>query len=290
MKLIYPLRWLSVVLLLAIGFAVWPQIAHPQLSEVEPLTDIFGGTAMIPANGPNPEEPLTALARGYYEFSTTDLTLNGPIPLVLTRTYRSQELNGSGTAIAFEFGVGMASNYDLRLFSQSYVNNGNYKNMQIVMPDGAQYNCDRTSSCSKGNCTDYTDAVFECTNNPGSFFGAVVSYNSSDPGWNVQRKDGEIFYFPNGSALTSITDRYQNSIIITRNSSGNPTEITDSNGRYINFYYTDSSNPEQITRAVDNVGRTVNYTYTSNSQMASVQTPTAIPLNSPGARLPTWPR
>jgi RHS repeat-associated protein len=166
----------------------------------------------------------------------------------------------------------MASNYDLRLFSQSYVNNGNYTNMQIVMPDGAQYNCDRTSSCSKGNCTDYTDAVFQCTNNSGSFFGAVVSYNSSDPGWNVRRKDGETFYFPNGSALTSITDRYQNSIIITRNySSGNPTKITDSTGRYINFYYTDSSNPEQITRAVDNVGRTVNYTYTSNSQMASVQ-------------------
>lgn len=271
MKLIYPLRWLSVVLFLAIGFAVWPQIAHPQLSEVQPLTDIFGGTAMIPANGPNPEEPLTALARGYYEFSTTDLTLAGPIPLTLTRTYRSQELNGSGTAIAFEFGVGMASNYDLRLFSQSYVNNSNYKNMQIVMPDGAQYNCDRTSSCSKNNCTDYTDAVFQCTNNPGSFFGAVVSYNSSDPGWNVQRKDGEIFYFPNGSALTSITDRYQNSITITRNSSGNPTEISDSNGRYINLYYSDSNNPDQITQAADSAGRTVNYTYTNKSQMASVE-------------------
>jgi RHS repeat-associated protein len=113
--------------------------------------------------------------------------------------------------------------------------------------------------------------VFECTNNPGSFFGAVVSYNSSDPGWNVRRKDGTVFYFPNGSALTSITDRYQNSITITRNSSGNPTEITDSNGRYINLYYTDSNNPDQITQAVDNPGRTVNYTYTSKSQMASVQ-------------------
>ena len=89
MKLVHPLRWFSVAMLLVVGFAVSPQIAHPQLTDVQPLFDIFGGTAMIPAFGPNPEEPLTALARGYYEVLTTDLTLAGPIPLTLTRTYRS---------------------------------------------------------------------------------------------------------------------------------------------------------------------------------------------------------
>ncbi len=269
MKLVHPFRWFSVILLLVAGFAIWPRMAQPQLTTIQPLTDIFGGEAMIPANGPNPEEPLTALARGYYEFSTTDLTLPGPIPLVLTRTYRSQEVDGAGNTITFDFGVGMTSNYDLQLFSQSYVNNGNYTNMQIVMPDGAQFNCARTSSCSKNNCTDYTDAVFQCTNNPGSFFAAVVSYNSSEPGWNVRRKDGETFYFPNGAALASITDRYGNQVNVVRNSSGNPTEITDTDGRYINLYYTESSNPGQITQAVDSAGRTVIYAYNSDAQMTS---------------------
>jgi hypothetical protein len=69
--------------------------------------------------------------------------------------------------------------------------------------------CNRTNSCTQNGCTDYTDAVFECTANPvGPFFGAVITYDSSFPGWDVTRKDGMVYKFRSGSSpLQSITDR-----------------------------------------------------------------------------------
>lgn len=154
---------------------------------------IIGGTP--PTTAPPPGEPLTNLSQGLFEYSATDLSLAGPFPIAVTRTYRTRDLGPNSAWLAGAFGVGTNLNYDMFLYSNSEKSNGTFTDAEVVLPDGGQVVCPRTSSCSQGNCSDYTDAVFTCNQTPGPFFGSRLTYLTSNPGWVLSNKDGSWLFF-----------------------------------------------------------------------------------------------
>jgi RHS repeat-associated protein len=250
--------------LLAISSAFY--LARPAGASV-----IIGGTP--PATGPAPGEQGTALSAGLYTFSNSDFVLAGPLGLKFDRVYRSNDETSAATWNARPFGVGFSLSYDMFLYSQSEAAGQGYSDAELVLPDGGQVYCARTSTCTQNGCTDYTDAVFTCTQGPlGPYYGATVTYDSSLPGWDMTLKDHSIYKFGLGAPMQSVTDRNGNSVTLTRSGgqSGNITQINDSNGRYVDLYYNDSHNPNQITEAVDNSGRTIFYSYDLYQRLTDV--------------------
>jgi RHS repeat-associated protein len=234
---------------------------------------IIGGTP--PNAAPAPGERYTDLGQGLFEYAHTDFKIAGPIPIVVTRVYRSKDWDSNQNFIVRPFGIGMNLNYNMYLYSQSEAAGTGYTDAEIVLPDGGRVVCNRTSSCTQNGCTDYTDAVFQCTSNPdATFFGAEITYNAGTPGWNVTLKNRKVYSFGRGAPLQSISDRYGNQVTLVRSGgqNGKITQIRSSNGRYINFSYTDSANPNLITEAVDNSGVSFAYGYDSNSRLTSAST------------------
>src|SRR5256714_6097290 len=85
-------------------------------------------------------------------------------------------------------------------------------------------------------------------------------------------KDGAVYCFPDSDASNNprsaapngMHDRYGNSLVFTRDSNHNLTQITSPGSRWIQFTY-DSSN--RITQAKDNIGRTVTYSYDAGGRL-----------------------
>jgi RHS repeat-associated protein len=231
---------------------------------------IVGGTP--PNTAPAPGEQYTDLGQGLFEWSMTDFKIAGPIPIVMTRVYRSKDWINQNFIVR-PFGVGFNLNYNMYLYSNSEAANNTYTDAEIVLPDGGQVVCNRTSSCTQNGCTDYTDAVFQCTSNPdATFFGAQITYNAGTPGWDVTLKNRKVYSFGLGAPLHSIRDRYGNQVTLVRSGgqNGNITQISSSNGTYINLSYTDSSNPNLITQATDNLNKSFIYNYDTNNRLTSV--------------------
>jgi RHS repeat-associated protein len=256
-------------IVIVLGACVVLDLSQAQIGPLTPVGGIFGNEPIPDQTLPS-GEPYAAISRGKYEFSTTDLSLPGPMPLQLTRTYRSEDTGGGGSWQIMPFGIGMNFNYDLWLSSESIQAGQGYRDIDFVYPDGQLVYCGRTNSCTQNNCTDYTDAVFQCTSNPDLvFYGSTIVYDSSiapSGGWDLTRKDGTVYKFPKAKPVASITDRFGNSIAIAwkttpNNSQYAPTSITDSNGQWIDFAYNNSSNSGLATSANDSAGRTVTYTY-----------------------------
>jgi RHS repeat-associated protein len=252
------------IALLAIAFAF--DFARPAGASV-----ITGGTP--PATGPAPGEQGTALSAGLYTFSVSDFVLAGPLGLKVDRVYRSNDVTSAGIWNARSFGVGFSLNYDMFLYSRSEASNQGFSDAELVLPDGGQVYCARTSTCTQQGCTDYTDATFTCTQGPlGPYYGATISYDSGLPGWDMTLKDHSIYRFGLGAPMQSVTDRNGNSVTLTRSGgqNGKITQILDSNDRYVDLYYNNSNEPNLITEAVDNSGRTIFYSYDQLGRLLSV--------------------
>jgi RHS repeat-associated protein len=236
---------------------------------------IIGGTP--PAGAPAPGELYTDLGQGLFEWSHTDFNIAGPMPIVMTRVYRSKDWDSNHNFIVRPFGIGFNLNYNMYLYSRSEAAGTGagtgYTDAEIVLPDGGQIVCNRTSSCSQNNCSDYTDAVFQCTSSPdATFFGAQITYDAGTPGWDVTLKTQKVYSFGLGAPLQSIHDRYGNSTTLVRSGgqNGRISQIISSTGRYINFSYADSANSNLITEATDDSGRNYNYSYDTNNRLTSV--------------------
>ena len=129
-----------------------------------------------------------------------------------------------------------------------------------MLPDGGRVRFDRISAG-----TLWTNAVYQNTTNPGSFYGATIAWNGN--GWTLTEKNGTALIFPESfnasspqqAALITIRDRNGNTVTLTRDSSSHDlTRVTSPNGRYISFTYDTN---HRITQAQDNIGRTVQYVY-----------------------------
>ncbi len=136
------------------------------------------------------------------------------MPIVISRTYRSRDQDSSNNFFGRAFGSGTTLNYNIFLYSNSEVANGTYSDAEVVMPDGSQI------ECTGNGVSQYQNASFTCKQQPtGIWFGATIAWNSTTSLWNLTRKDGTVYAFPYSGKLQSITDRYNNSIVVTRNTS-----------------------------------------------------------------------
>jgi YD repeat-containing protein len=255
--------------------------AHAQLIGCEQTGT---GSCVADSPGPAPGEQFTELSSGIFTYSKTDMTLPGPMPINVTRVYRSGDKVGSNWN-ARAFGLGTSLGYDMFLYSFSEAANGQFTDAEVVMPDGGMIKCIRSDTNA---ATDYVDAVFACNQQPtGVWFGSTLTYNS---GWDLKRLDGTTYHFGFNSPLQTITDRYGNYISIVR---GGPkasicsnavpansiSTISSSNNRSVSFCYDDSNYAAGISKITDNsaVGKLVTYTYGPNQQL---QTATQTALNA----------
>jgi RHS repeat-associated protein len=251
-----------------------------------------------PGNNDNDGDPVD-LGTGLFIYEKTDLVLPDVIPLVLTRTYRQNDPQSRA------FGIGTSMPYDMFMVGDNNTFPEGYTFQDLILADGSRIHFQRTSPCTGANgYCDFTNAIYEHTTSSTDFYGAILKFQNCSPSgiWTLTKKDGTVYCFPDSDASnnprsaapTGIQDRYGNSLIFTRDSSHNLTQIATPNGRWINFTY-DAGN--RIIQAQDNIGRTVtysydaggrliqitdanggvwNYTYDAFSQMTSIQDPRGI--------------
>lgn len=250
----------------------------------DPTTRIYEFTgAMInfgPAPPPDAEPPGDCcgndadpvnLWTGLFELQQTDLFLPDVLPLSLTRTYRTRDLD------VRPFGVGTTHPYAMFLWSAQQ-----YQQADLVLPDGGRIHFVRTTAG-----TGFSDAKFEhketetTSATPTAFYKSGLAWRNPAAdmcgGWDLTLKDGTVYVFGDTAPLQAIRDRYGNTVRLTWSTTnsfdcgiGNLQQVTSPHGRWISFTY-DASN--RITQAKDNIGRTVGYTYDANGNLWKVIDP-----------------
>jgi hypothetical protein len=240
----------------------------------------INGTTLPPAKGPTPDETCLpmgksmALSWGYcdvasalFSYTHVDMTLPGPMPIVLQRFYRSEAYDKNGAAVSYPFGPGTNFYYNMFLWSESEDANGTLNNVDLILPDGGRVFC----GCTGSSCTPPNGSEFKCTATPSqTFYSATIQYVATPQSWVLTTKDGTQYSFTYGQSqgtfLQSITDRYGNQITINRQM---PYlwKISSSNGRYVLLNLTSINGTAVITQAQDNFGRMTSYQYNSNGWM-----------------------
>jgi len=223
------------------------------------VNDYLNGPAQGNNNG-TCCEPVD-LGTGLFVYTHTDLAVPDVIPLVLTRTYRQNDVTtsvqGDGEVIiiglSLAFGVGATHPYDIFLYRPSG------GDIYLVLPDGGSI---------------HFSASGECTDSPTSFYGATVAEISDQ--WVVTKKDGTVLTFPapftgaktpQQEAIIGYQDRNGNKLTFSRDANSNLTQITSPNGRYIQFTLDPAG---RITQATDNIGRIVRYAYDGGGRLTQV--------------------
>ncbi|MCH8623099.1 kelch repeat-containing protein, partial [Undibacterium sp. TS12] len=200
---------------------------------------------------------------GLFLNESTDLQVNDIIPLSVARSYRQRDADSRA------FGIGTNLSYDVFLVGNSTV----WSYQDLVLPDGSQLHFPRITPG-----TDYQTAVYQHSSSNTAFNGATVRWNGPLWSWIMTLKDGTVLQFPEAmnsnsarkGALTSIRDRYNNTLTMVRDSNGNLTKVTSPSGRYIQFTY-DGYN--RITLATDNLTRSVKYEYDTTGRLNKVTYP-----------------
>jgi YD repeat-containing protein len=222
----------------------------------------------VPNRTPAIGEEFTYLSSGMFEYSKTDLSLPGPMPINVTRVYRSSDKT-SGNFNNRAFGLGTRLSYDMFL-----INVGSTET-DVHMPDSSVLVCKGQSH------------PFSCNYAPsGVWFNAYIDSTSD-----LVRQDGTQYHFDSSGLLVSIKDHYDNEITITRGPASEnsachgtiggggsvPSEyvasVSSSNGRTVYFCYDDSNNPYDITGIADNANPTIKkvlYTYDNSSRLKTV--------------------
>ncbi|MBR8091543.1 Ig-like domain-containing protein [Burkholderia cenocepacia] len=231
-----------------------PQPGHP----ANPSSPSHsGGQSGCVSQGGDPVDCAT----GLFVLSRNDLAVAGTIPLVLTRVYRQ----GDSTSRAF--GIGGNDRYDIFTVGDTWP----WTYQDLILPDGGRIHFVRTSSG-----TSWTDAVYKHTATPSAYYGAVISWVNN--GWQLKMRDGRTMFFAECAGCTSsrmaalreFDDRLGNKLILTRDSYGNLTQISNPDGRFISLTY-DGAN--RVTQAQDSIGRTVTYQYDASGRLAQVTDP-----------------
>ena len=225
-----------------------------------------GPTVMppLPAEAENPGNGCRAQAgdpcdtmTGLYYQRDTDMEVPDVMPIHLTRTYRTKDMEKRA------FGIGASHNY-----AQYMLRDDLCSIVRIVMPDGGYREFTRTSGT---NCLDST---LQHLTTQTAFYGAMFSWDQSIERYRLRFKDGTEWRFSDYGWLVAMLDRNGNTLTLTRAAAGglagNLTKITTPNGRYLTFTY-DTSN--RITQVTDILGRTIGYTYDANGNLWKVTNP-----------------
>jgi RHS repeat-associated protein len=203
-------------------------------------------------------------ATGLFLHSSTDLTIKDVVPIKIDRTYRP------GDNAMRAFGIGTTLAYDFFLVGDTFP----WTYQELILPDGGRVRFNRISSG-----TSWTDAVYKHTSTGTKYYGAIIRYKGESACyWELSLKSGGRTCFPESflssnarrAAAVSISDRYGNTVQLTRDSNGNVTRITSPSGRFVDLAY-DASN--RIIRASDNGGRTLAYEYDAGGRLAKATGP-----------------
>ncbi|WP_371785161.1 RHS repeat-associated core domain-containing protein [Streptosporangium subroseum] len=191
------------------------------------------------------------LSTGQLMDSRTDLAVDDVMPIEVTRTlYQGDTANR-------DFGIGQLGAYNAFLHSAEQ-----YQEVDLYLPGGAIIHYDRTSPG-----VGFADAVFGAVDTPGEYRGSTISRDNTRDGWELRRRDGMRYFFPQYAPLAEIRDHNDNTITLTRDSDLNLIQITSPNGKWIKLAY----NPQRrVTGLRDNIGRTVGYTYNAGGRLETV--------------------
>jgi RHS repeat-associated protein len=219
-----------------------------------------GGPGRPPGDCCGTDGDPVNLTTGLFVQESTDLVVPDVIPIILTRTYRSQDLEPR------PFGVGTIHPYAIFLWSAEQ-----FQQADLILPDGGRIHYVRTS-----DGFGFADAIFThqpgptTTATPTEFYKSTLAWN--DNGWDLTLKDGTVYVFGKEAPLQAIRDRNGNTLTITHanGQTGNITRVTSPSGRWIAFSY-DGSN--RVTQATDNIGRSVTYTYDAAGNLATATDP-----------------
>ena len=233
----------------------WP----PVRCVVRKLLALLGIPPSSPSSCGGDGDPVD-LATGLFTYSKTDLILADVLPASVTRTYRQSD------SVSKAFGIGTSNLFDIFLTG----NTNPYTYLELILPDGGRIRYNRISSG-----TSYSDAVYVHSSTTTGFYGSTISWDSTNSRWLLKFKNGTTYLFPESSnattpqaaALIGITDRYGNTVTLSRDSNHNLILIGTQSGHWIQLTY-DGSN--RVTQAVDNIGRTVSYTYDSGGRLSTV--------------------
>jgi hypothetical protein len=140
------------------------------------------------------------LGSGLMLLDKTDLALADVMPLALTRSYRQND------PFQRPFGIGTSHPYAVYLWSANP-----YQEVDLILPDGARVHYLRISPG-----VGWTDAVFEHTGSPSTFYKSRIAWNGS--GWTLTLKDGTKLVFIDNGPLQYIQDRYLNRTILDHGS------------------------------------------------------------------------
>lgn len=119
---------------------------------------------------------------------------------------------------------------------------------------------------------------YQLTNPPNQR--ATLVYDGTAMQYTLTFADGTKRVFSGTSGyLTALTDRNNNQVSITRDSSNRITQVTDAASRTLSFAYANASFPLLATSASDATGSVATYTYDSSQRLTNVAYPDASQLN-----------
>ena len=215
-----------------------PTMTGPNGEEVAKVQKEIYGDRMLyitlaMAMGGDPVDLVT----GSLEWSYTDMTLEGALPLSFTRSYSSIQADNPGP-----LGYGWTHNYNYRL--ESF-----YGTVSITLPNGTRMDF----------VQDYDGTYAKA---PGSAY----SLENIDGGYLLSNTDGTTIRFDGTGLPVEMKDIHGN-VTTLGNDGSHITSIATNSGN-LNLSYSG----DLITALTDHAGRSVIYTY-SGSDLASVTNP-----------------
>src|SRR5208337_2566940 len=143
---------LALVVFTGVARARAQDTASPET--VSPLVSTQNLLTAIPTMpGPAIGEQFTELSSGIFTYSKTDLSLPGPIPINVTRVYRSSDETGS-TWNNRAFGLGTRLNYDIFVYSVGS------SGALVSMPDSSILSCSTTTGGAPYTCNSQPSGVW----------------------------------------------------------------------------------------------------------------------------------
>ena len=139
----------------------------------------------------NDGDPVN-LTTGIFTYEMTDLVVPDVLPLVLTRTYDSQDTDPSSPR---PFGIGMTHPYAVFLHSAEQ-----FVEADLILPDGGRVHY--VKSLDSG--PNWWQTIFDHTASPTGFYKSRMVFWGgllSGGGWQVTRKDGTVYVFGHAAPL-----------------------------------------------------------------------------------------
>ncbi|MBN1125490.1 MAG: hypothetical protein JXA82_10815 [Sedimentisphaerales bacterium] len=180
-----------------------------------------------PCYSTNVADPVTS-STGEFHFSVTDLRINGPIPIIITRSYGNQRKYES------PYGYNWTINYDARIITVDSTSL-TYVTHEAGTKEYSKVSTNPDVYALAGNSSHY----FVQTIDPAGFDLVVLNENLT---YHFTTEEGNDY-----GRLKHIRDDYGNQVSFEHNSiTGFITRITDTLGRDIRLYYNSSHRLSQI--------------------------------------------